>query len=77
MVVWGAIRAWWHARQRRIDIDVLWPICLKGANDLGHARNAFLVHCFHDPAWLALGEKELMRRIDRLTYDAYRDLRSD
>lgn len=77
MAVWGLIRAWWHARQRRIDTEILWPTCIAGANDLGHARTAFAAHCFNDPAWLALGDDEIERRINKLTYDAHRDLRGD
>ncbi len=47
---------WWHGRQRSIDLDILWPICCEQACDLDHAKMAFAVHAFHDPAWLALGD---------------------
>jgi hypothetical protein len=60
------ILAWWHARQRRIDMDILWPICRREANDLDHAKAAFAVHAFNDPAWLELGEDKLFKTIDRL-----------
>jgi hypothetical protein len=66
MGVWRLIVAWWHARQRRIDLDILWPICRREANDLDHAKAAFAVHAYHDPAWLELGD-ELFPFIDRLT----------
>jgi hypothetical protein len=66
MGVWRLIVAWWHARQRRIDLDVLWPICRREANNLDHAKAAFAVHAYHDPAWLELGE-DLFPFIDRLT----------
>jgi hypothetical protein len=70
IVVFTAIRKWWHARQRRIDMDILWPICLKEANDLDHAKAAFAVHCYLDPAWQELGEKGIFDFIDRLeVYD--------
>lgn len=65
MAVWRLIRSWWHARQRQIDLDILWPICVRGANDLDHAKAAFAVHAFNDPAWRELGE-ELFNFIDRL-----------
>jgi hypothetical protein len=67
MGVWRLIVAWWHARQRRIDLDILWPICRREANDLDHAKAAFAVHAYHDPAWLELGEDDLFAFIDRLT----------
>jgi hypothetical protein len=66
MGVWRLIAAWWHARQRRIDLDILWPICRREANDLDHAKAAFAVHAYHDPAWLELGD-DLFPFIDRLT----------
>jgi hypothetical protein len=56
----------WRAYQRRIDLEILWPTCLRQARDIDHARAAFATHAFHDPAWLALGEDEIVRRIDRL-----------
>jgi hypothetical protein len=67
MGLWRLIVAWWHARQRRIDLDILWPICRREANDLDHAKAAFAVHAYRDPAWLELGEDDLFAFIDRLT----------
>jgi len=66
MAVWRFIRAMWRRHQRRIDLDILWPICVKGANDLDHAKAAFAVHAFNDPAWLELGEDAIFQFIDRL-----------
>ena len=43
-----------------------WPQCIAGAPDLDYALAAFAVHCFNDPAWLALGEDELRFRIELL-----------
>lgn len=57
---------WWHARQRSIDLQVLWPSCVKLAPDLDHAKAAFAVHAFNDSAWLCLGEEEIKRQIDGL-----------
>lgn len=66
MAVWRFILSWWHARQRRIDIDILWPICVHRANNLDHAKAAFAVHAFHDPAWLELGGNKIIAIIDGL-----------
>jgi hypothetical protein len=63
----GLILRWWHARQRAIDIEFLWPSCRDQARDLDHARAAFASHAFNDRAWLALGENEIVRQIDGLT----------
>jgi hypothetical protein len=57
---------WWRARQRQIDLEILWPACREQAPDLDHAKAAFAVHAFHDRAWLALGEAEIYRRINEL-----------
>ena len=70
MGLFTLIRMWWHRRQRAIDMDLLWPICCAHARDLDHAKAAFAIHAMRDPAWLALGEEEVLRFIDRL--EAYR-----
>jgi hypothetical protein len=57
---------WWRARQRRLDLEILWPICKDHAPDLDHAKAAFACHAFHDNAWLCLGEDVLLAAIDRL-----------
>jgi hypothetical protein len=67
MAVWRLIIGWWHARQRRIDMAILWPICRREANALDHAKAAFAVHAFNDPAWLELGEDAMLDFIDGLT----------
>lgn len=56
----------WHARQRALDIAVLWSACKEQAPNLVTAKAAFAVHAFHDRAWLCLGEAEIKRRIDEL-----------
>ena len=66
MGIWALIQNWWHARQRRIDMDILWPICLREARDLDHAKAAFAVHALHDSAWMCLGEDAVIAFIDRL-----------
>jgi hypothetical protein len=66
------IRLWhwlvdrWHARQRQIDIEILWPVCCSQAPNLDHARAAFAFHAFHDEAWLCLGESKMITMIDAL-----------
>ncbi len=61
----GLIRKWWHARQRNIDLQILWPACKQQATDLIHARAAFAEHAYNDAAWLELGY-ELDSTIDEL-----------
>jgi hypothetical protein len=56
----------WYARLRRIDIDILWPICRTKATDIDHARAAFALHALHDRAWLFLGEEKAIELIGRL-----------
>lgn len=57
---------WWYARQRKIDLEILWPVCREQASDLEHAKSAFAVHAYSDTAWLVLGEAEIYRIIDTL-----------
>jgi hypothetical protein len=65
--MWRWLVEWWPNRQRSIDLDILWPTCKEQALDLDHARAAFAVHAFHDPAWLRLGHDEIVRRVGELT----------
>lgn len=64
------LRNRWHRRMRAIDLDIMWPCCKREATRWGcgldEARAAFATHAFHDPAWLALGEDEIRRQIDRM-----------
>jgi hypothetical protein len=60
------ISVWWWARMRRLDLEILWPVCKREAPDLEHARAAFAVHAFNDPAWLCLGEDGLIAAIEGL-----------
>jgi hypothetical protein len=57
----------WYARLRRIDLVLLWPSCRDQARDLDHAKAAFAVHAFKDPAWLFLGHDKIVEIIDGLT----------
>jgi hypothetical protein len=50
------LKSLWYRHLRRIDMQILWPACVEKAPDLEHARAAFALHAFNDPAWLALGE---------------------
>jgi hypothetical protein len=63
MGFWHLIRSWWRHRQRRIDLQILWPSLRAQTSDLEHARRAFAAHALHEPAWLELGEET----IDRIT----------
>lgn len=65
MITWITRRR--QARQRALDLKILWPSCRDLAPDLDHARAIFAVHAFNDPAWLYLGESEIVRIIDTLT----------
>jgi hypothetical protein len=58
---------WWRSRQRATDLQILWPSCRDLAQDLDHARAVFAFHAFNDPAWLSLGEDEIVRIIGALT----------
>jgi len=57
---------WWHARQRAIDMEILWPECCRQASDLDSAKAAFAMHAFNDPAWQHLGDKGIFMIIDSL-----------
>lgn len=57
---------WWWARQRAIDLEILWPQCKAMAPDMDHARAAFAVHAFNDPAWVRHYQGGLFKAIEEL-----------
>lgn len=59
-------RRWIQRRQRQIDIEILWPAILEKANDIEHAKTAFISYAVEDPAWCALSRAEFDRAIAAL-----------
>lgn len=58
---------WWRKRQRAIDLQILWPVCVQKAPDINIARRAFMLHCINDSAWnIDFTEEELRAYIDKL-----------
>ncbi len=64
MIRW--LRQRWYARCRALDLKLLWPSCRTNARDVDHARAAFAMHAFSDPAWQSLGEAGIADIIDGL-----------
>jgi hypothetical protein len=56
----------WHARQREIDVAILWPACLRASETVGEAMEIFAVHAYNDPAWLCLGHEGIGEAISML-----------
>jgi hypothetical protein len=65
-MIFARLMRWWRARQRAIDVELLWPVCKSRAPDLDTARVAFAIHAFRDPAWRELGEAATRSFIDGL-----------
>lgn len=62
-----ALRRWFHNRQRRTDLQILWPALKAASSSIEQARVAFFMHCADDPAWQALySPEELAAYIDTL-----------
>lgn len=57
---------WWRAKQRAMDMEILWPECKRLAPDLDTARAAFVMHAFNDKAWTSLGHDAMFDAIDNL-----------
>jgi hypothetical protein len=60
------LRNLWWARQRSMDMRILWPACKSMACDLDHAKAAFAVHAYNDPAWVRFYEGGLWKVINQL-----------
>lgn len=62
------LKHWWWARQRAIDLRILWPQCKQLAPDMDRAKAAFAVHAYHDPAWVEFyGRDRLYTIIEELS----------
>jgi hypothetical protein len=63
--LWFAKR--YRARQRAIDLKILWPAFKKKAPDMDHAKAGFAWHAFQDTAWTDdFTEDEIVEYIDAL-----------
>ncbi len=61
------IKSRYYQKQRKYDVDILWlAIKNQSPNDINHAKAAFALHCFHDSAWLYLGNDEISKQIGEL-----------
>ena len=60
------LRQRWHARLRRIDVEILWPCIKRQTPNLPHARAAFALHVSRDPAWQDLEREALWTQIEAL-----------
>lgn len=50
---------WWRRRQRRVDLDILWPICKqKAEGDIAEARAVFMAHMCFDSAYEGMSQEE-------------------
>jgi hypothetical protein len=61
-----ALIRWYRARQRAIDMKILWPACKAQAADIEIARTVFAAHAFTDRAWYCEYEDRLWDFIDTL-----------
>lgn len=61
------LREWWWARQRKMDLLLLWPQCKQLAPTLQLAKVAFMYHAVNDPAWSHYYGDKLPSVIDSLT----------
>lgn len=50
-----------HRRQRKADLEILWPAIKDASPDLDTARAAFFLHAAEDPAWLALFDGDTVK----------------
>jgi len=70
---------WWHGRLRRMDMNVLWPQCLKASGEMGlgldEAKAAFAHHVFCDRAWIdEFHPDQLVEFVDQLAPGSRRAL---
>jgi hypothetical protein len=61
------LRNWWWARQRAMDLRILWPSCKELAPNLDKAKQAFMMHAINDPAWVRHYGEKLWEAVNALT----------
>ena len=66
MGAWTLIVSWWRAKQRKLDLEILWPQLCIAADNIESAKQAFVYHMLHDRAWLALDEEAFSAAIRNL-----------
>lgn len=59
-------RSLWNQRRRRIDLQILWPVCKANAKSLEAAKVAFSAHVYNDPAWAELDGEHLRQIVAAL-----------
>jgi hypothetical protein len=62
----GFIRRWWWARQRAIDIRILWPQIKAQTATLGAAHLVFFTHATFDKAWVMEFKDQTWNEIRKL-----------
>jgi hypothetical protein len=70
MIEW--LLSFWYRRCRKLDMQILWPSCVRLAPDLDRAKAAFAVHALNDKAWLVLGEDQVISFIHAYPVEAHR-----
>ena len=65
-MLWQWFKELHYARQRRYDLEHLWPACREQAKDLTLAKKAFALHICSDPAWLSLSADHVKQIFDTL-----------
>ncbi len=65
MIAW--LRKLWWAKQRAIDMQVLWPACKANASSLDASHQAFMVHAIVSPCWVRVYEGKLWAEVRKLT----------
>ncbi len=60
-------RDYWWSRQRKIDLDILWPTIKEQTHgDMAMAHEIFFMHAFNDPAWVVTYGEDLWTEVTKL-----------
>lgn len=57
---------WWRRRQRKVDMEILWPSIRSQSQNLSRAKLAFRMHINMDPAWQDLSDDEIENVMEKL-----------
>ena len=49
--IMGIIRRWFDKRRRKMDVEILWRVCLEVGGNRDTAKKVFYWHVMSDPVW--------------------------
>ena len=63
---WVKARQFLHERERKADLEILWPALCDVSDNIDVAREAFKLHAMTNDSWSDLSDAEIQDVVDKL-----------